>query len=305
VYTLMGMPCAKGLFHKAVAMSGGAGGRKQADAQAQTAAVLEKLGIAPENAKELETVPYPVLNDAANAVRFMASPVIDGDYYPACTVNNGVVSELCRDIPLIVTKTFAEMNSNLQTCLFVSMEEGRMVDWDEATVNAKLQKKFGDKADAIVEAFKEAYPLHETKDVLFIANRDNAQAIAKANQGGAPVWQGVFAWNLPLFGGVTGWHTGGDMAYIFYNADKVPYIVAGNEEGAERFQYACASALIAFAYTGNPSTPQLNWPAFTVEEGATMVFDEVSQVGYYHDRKLQELLPPRMSFWGDGGPLFR
>ena len=305
VYTLMGMPNAQGLFHKAVAMSGGAGGRTQEEARAQTAAVLEKLGIHPENAKEMETIPYVRLAEAAEEAHYNASPVIDGDYYPASTIEDGVAVPMCRDIPLIVTRTFAEMNSNLQTCLFVSMEEGHMVDWDEATVDKKIRKKYGDKADAIVEEFKKAYPLHNIRDVLFIANRDNSQAIAKAKQNGAPVWQGVFAWNLPLFGGVTGWHTGGDMAYIFHNADKVPYIIAGNETGAKRFQNSCTSALIAFAYTGDPSTPQLPWPAFTAEEGATMIFDEVSQVGYYHDKKLQELLPSNLIFWGDGGPLFR
>ena len=35
---------------------------------------------------------------------------------------------------------------------------------------------------------------------------------------------------------------------------------------------------------------------FTVEEGATMIFDVNSAVGYYHDAKLQELLPAGWSF---------
>lgn len=50
------------------------------------------------------------------------------------------------------------------------------------------------------------------------------------------------------------------------------------------------SALVSFAYTGDPSSELLPWAAFTIENGETMVFDDVSQVINYPDEKLIVLI---------------
>ena len=42
---------------------------------------------------------------------------------------------------------------------------------------------------------------------------------------------------------------------------------------------------------GDPSTAELTWPAFTVEGGETMIFNNAGgEVRYYHDAELMELL---------------
>ena len=39
------------------------------------------------------------------------------------------------------------------------------------------------------------------------------------------------------------------------------------------------AAWIAFAHSGNPDVPELlSWPAYDLEQRATMIFDKVSQV---------------------------
>ena len=51
-----------------------------------------------------------------------------------------------------------------------------------------------------------------------------------------------------------------------------------------------ASALVSFAYTGDPSSDLIAWAPFTVEGGETMVFDDESQVVSYPDLELQEII---------------
>lgn len=292
VYALMGTPRARGLFHKAFVLSGDTDGVYRKEAQETTARLLEELGISPDEIKKLETIPYADLANAGKKIGFRAMPVIDGDFYPERTLKDGKFSGLCRDIPLIVSTTYGEMSSNLQRCLFLDYEEGHMAGWSAGTVEEKLREDFGDRAEEIKKEFREAYPLHDIRDVLFIHRRNNDQATAKYLQGGASVYQAVFAWKLPIFGGVTAWHTGGDVPFLFHNADRLSYVIAGAQEEAHRYQDACTNALLAFVYSGDPSTPELQWEPFTAGRGETMVFDSESRLRYYHDQKLMALLPP-------------
>lgn len=60
-----------------------------------------------------------------------------------------------------------------------------------------------------------------------------------------------------------------------------------------------STAWLAFARTGNPSTPQLPWPAWRNDTGATMVFDIESRVvnGFRDDeRKLLVATPTKGPF---------
>ena len=53
-----------------------------------------------------------------------------------------------------------------------------------------------------------------------------------------------------------------------------------------------AGCFIAFAKTGNSSTPELPWPAFDPITRPTMIFDTRSGVQNHPDRDLLALLPP-------------
>ena len=66
--------------------------------------------------------------------------------------------------------------------------------------------------------------------------------------------------------------------------------IAGDEEAAETVSKTMANALVNFAYTGNPSQEGLEWPAFTCENGETMIFDRESEVRNYHDKEFMELI---------------
>ena len=300
-WTLMGMPAARGLFNKAVILSGWPVGIPQAEARDKTAAILDKLHINAGNIHDIETVPFYDLGSAAVECEFHAYPVIDGEYYPQMTIHEGNVSDLAKDIPTIITTTMGEMRSTLQGCLVLGYEENHACEWDDETVLMKLRNKFGDAADAMIPAFRQAYPYHDIRDLLYTMKRNNDHALAKAGQNGAPVYQGIFAKNIPVYGGVTPWHTGGDVPYILRNADKIPYIIAGDEDAMLRYQDMTSQMLISFAKDGQPQADDTKWPPFTVEEGKTLVMDEQFYIQPFHDRKLMELWPdikPSFAFRG-------
>ena len=162
-------------------------------------------------------------------------------------------------------------------------------NYTEEDIKAAYEAKYGDKAEAVMEAFQKAYPDHDLFDGLYIQNRSNNVAYSFAEAGGK-AYEYVASYIMPMFGGVTPWHTGGCIGWFFRNTDVMHTWIAGDEEAAETVSKTMANALVNFAYTGNPSQEGLEWPAFTCENGETMVFDRDSEVRNYHDQEFMELI---------------
>ena len=82
VCTLMGMPAAKGLFHKAIAQSGSnVTGTPRASATRAAQTVLERLNLKPNQVSELHRLSTDQLLGAIRGVNF--APVVDGKNLPA------------------------------------------------------------------------------------------------------------------------------------------------------------------------------------------------------------------------------
>lgn len=79
VLTLMGMPEAQGMFHRAWISSAATGWRDVDHAQAQTRDVLEQAGVA--SAAELAALPYLDILEAANRAGFSAGPVTGSEAF--------------------------------------------------------------------------------------------------------------------------------------------------------------------------------------------------------------------------------
>ena len=254
------------------------------EAQEDAAKLIEHLGLQDEEdpVATLKTMNYADLRTACDEIGIRSwGTVNDGEYFQG-TVVDGKYNENAKDIPLVLSTVFSEMGSQLQQMMFVRSDLNSVEQMYPGEPMDELTAQYGDKAEAIAEEFEKAYPCRDLTDVLTInANRTNDLAIEKAQDGGQ-IWQAVFAYKLPVFGGSNAWHTGGDVPFIFHNADKIPYLIAGDEENAY--------ALLAYAKTGDPSTEALQWPQFTVENGETMIFDNESAVENYHDVKLLELV---------------
>lgn len=290
---------AKGLFHKAVLASGGGigvNGTARADAQAATEKLVESLGLAGKSKEEIVTalteMDWNDLMTACKAVGAGRSYVMDGDFLKA-KEENILIS---KDIPVMTTKVITEMIGNAVNTTgprlmseedFMSHMFGTLSDEE---VMAKLTAKYGDYTADICAAYQEAYPGHDLYELLYLPNRNNSVALDKVALGGAPVYQAVYAWTYPLFGGATAAHTQGDFPLVFHTLDRVDWQIAGNEVEAYKLADICSRALVNFMKNGDPSQDGLAWPAFTAEGGETMIFDTVSAVRGYHDQKLMELI---------------
>ena len=295
VQALMGMPAAEGLFNKVVLQSSASDGQPSLieDRRAQSDAVLEILGITAENIKDIEDVPFDELLAAAEEAGLGYGACVDGGYYPAKAWVNGEEIEMSKDIPVMASTSFAEFSDNFATMVQAQAFDGYYrPDMTEEDVIAALTERYGDRTDAIIEAYREAYPHKDLFDALYInRGRNNNVAMMRATNGGAPVYQAIYAMGYPVFGGVSNIHTGGDLPYLFNNIDTINVLIAGNEANAQKLADTASAYLCNFAKTGDPNGEGLpEWPAFDAETGYTMILDEVCEARPFHDVELLGLM---------------
>lgn len=301
VSSLMAAPSAKGLFHKATVQSGSylTSFTERDVAQKVSAALLDELKLTPAQADSLQKMPYERLYEAgkkamrkvgqslkgANMPAFGLSwgPIHDGTFLPY-QPSDAAAMELSKSIPLLVGSTKTEFGPfNPAT---------RVTDMDQA--KASLKKQFGDKADAYMAAVKKAYPEtsnpsdYLTVDIGFRAGTIR-QANAKAVAGAAPVYMYLFAWSSPVNDGIYKSMHCMELPFVFDNISRCEEMTGGGKE-AHALADKMSRAWIAFARTGNPNHSGLpTWPAYTAENGATMLFDNVNKVKNHPDKELLQI----------------
>ena len=277
VSILTGMPAAKGLFHRAIVMSGSQNtGVAPSDATAATEKFMASAGA--KSVDELQRMPMEQLRAAAAKASFNLQPVLDGTTLPAHPYDP-VATPLSADVPLIIGTVEHESTFTRGTPL-------------DAIDDASLRKLVKDETrgtDAQVEQLIDVYrkdrPGVSNVDLAQILisdfgyrGRANVMANAKVEQGAAPVYSYLFTWKSPVREGkLKSFHTL-DIPFAFNNIE-----VAASMTGAGQERYALADKIsTAFATFAREGAPQHNglphWPAYTVEGRATMVFDEECRV---------------------------
>ena len=323
VLALMTSPYAKGLFRKGIVESGatetmGVIFTPEDASERVTELTLEKLGITPDRIDELQNVSYEELTAASNEALAQAGeefqipaalgsgyslswePVVDGDFLPTDPVTEDSFAEAGRDIPLLIGSNLNEWETVDLMSNQAETQYDNKTTWTEEETRQHLEEKYGDQTDEIVDAFLKAYPHRTAADALYVDSRVIRLPILKimshkADQGGAPVYAYMFNWESPVLPGtIMAFHTS-EIPFVFNNIDKAVMQIGGGEE-ARRIEDAMSQAWINFARTGDPSTEEMEWPAYTREEGATMMFDTVQEVVYHHDQELMALLAPNYEY---------
>lgn len=198
--TLMAMPAAKGLFHRAIIESGSLLRADDKETATQTAkVVLSKLGLAENQVDELQSIPADKLYAAAEAGGSRSvGPVVDGHSVPR-QIWDPTAPEISADIPLIIG------NCKDEATLF-STEDEALFHLDEAGLRDRLVKA-GIPASSVaplLAAYHRDHPRDTPSDIYFRISTDRGarwnavrQAELKIAQGKANVYLYYFAWDAP------------------------------------------------------------------------------------------------------------
>jgi para-nitrobenzyl esterase len=282
VSTLMAMPGAKGLFHKACVQSGSTLRVQDADAGTKNAkSLMSKLGI--NKVEELLNVPAVDLLKAGSS----SGPVVDGHSLPHQTWDPKAPA-VAAGIPMIIG------NCKDESSLFVLNNES-LYSLDEAGLRAALVESGlpDTMLDRLVTLYHRDHPKESPSDLYFRISTDHGPRRSVAKQaelqlanGNASVYIYYFQWNTPLVDG---------KVRAFHTADLPLEMRLVRYPESERLSRQLSGAWAAFARSGNPSQKGLPWPAYTASDRATMMFD-ASGTGAINDpdrdeRKMLKELP--------------
>ncbi|MBR4233297.1 MAG: carboxylesterase/lipase family protein, partial [Bacteroidales bacterium] len=197
VGSIMCMPSAKGLFHKAMVYSGViVGSNTTATSSKLGEAVAKELGLTAETIDKIQTVPYDELNKAGQrataGLRGIAggfAPTMDGEVMVSQPFKPAF-ADFSKNIPIIIGTTRNEFGTNYY---------GKEVTLDEA--KKILAPTFGDDTDAFIQAYFEAYPDGTLQDMLSLDRTFRYNSVVSCrginDQGAAPVWNYLFDWQKP------------------------------------------------------------------------------------------------------------
>ncbi|GIU79023.1 MAG: carboxylic ester hydrolase [Bryobacteraceae bacterium] len=307
VTTLLGMPSAAGLVHRAAAQSGGGGNPPDAELSAEFAKrVFAELGVS--GIAALQKMEWARLNAAANAVAAkMNPPMGPGGPVPAPgTAKPRVGNGPTVDGRVITLRSFydaaPEISKNVPILFGSVSEEGNIMRFrpTEAEWLATLTKMYGEgKAKALVEGLKKAYPRKSIRTLSYMCGgsslntlnmRNNVTRMAtlKYNQKGAPVFTYYFTWQSPMLEDAGAWHTS-ELAFCFDNTERCAQ-GTGNGPEARALARKMATAWANFARTGNPSQPGLRWDPFDPQRCQTMVFDHECRMVDDPEGELRKIL---------------
>lgn len=302
VSTLMAMPAAKGLFHKAAVQSGSALRMSTADDSARMAAeVLAQLGLGASQVGQLHDLPAARLVSAmiAASMKFPATPpgrgpmagrptwgpTVDGRILPNHPFDPAAPA-ISAHIPMLIGTVLNESSPSQSDPLAELLTE------DEMTM--QVAQTFGTRSETILAAARKIYPKVRPVELLSLIARPRTNAILqaerKAAQGAAPAYLYLFAWKTPILDGRPRAFHCSEIPFVFDNTDVAAFATGGGP-GPRALAAHVSDAWITFARTGNPSHGGLPpWPAFSTDTGPVMVFDSACAVEHDSDRELRRLV---------------
>jgi para-nitrobenzyl esterase len=297
VSTLLSMPAARGLFHRAAVQSGSLVTHLPREAAAQVAqAFIERLGLTRTNFDQIQHLPWTQLLAAQSAVGAQAfAPVPDGNHIPAHPLDAEVASQ-SDHVPLIVSTTLDDAGLFFDR---FAMTEEQLAD--------TLSAAHGARAATLRKAYREHFPakspylLHAqiVTDAGF-RRFAHAQAESKAARQGAAVYAYLWEWACPAFDGKFGALHAMDVSASMHNERDA--ILGSGSIDARHMCDALASTWLAFAKTGDPNNPHIPyWPRFDSLQRATLVFDRNTRVERDPHGALRKLwldMPPAASVLG-------
>jgi para-nitrobenzyl esterase len=277
ISTLLAMPPAKGLFHKAIIESGSAlKGIHREDANKMTERILTKLGLQKNQVDELQKLPMAQLLSAIDTrgaaqgtAPFSLAPVVDGRALPSDPFDPAA-PEISAEIPLIIGSVNTEGT-------FFTPPDSPLFSLDEAGMRTRLATRFGEAADKFIDLYRKEAPNASPSQIYFMVNAFPSAAITQAERkvalGKAPVYMYLFTWETPVEGGKRHSPHTVELPFVFNNPMEQPEEV-GNGPELQPLADKVSGAWTAFARTGNPNIAGVpKWLPYTTNERATMIIN--------------------------------
>ncbi len=283
VSTLLGMPEARGLFHRAVIQSGPSlSGISKEDAAVNTAEIMDRLSV--DSIDELVALPAAdLLKAVASPVTARTSPsmrpVVDGVHLPA-DMFTPEAAPSAANVPILIGYSKDEYT------LYVNSSEtfGQL---DEAGLMDSLAA-YGDAAETLVKTFRTSRPDASPWD-LMIAIRSarfgiGTVRLAERAQKVAPVY--MYVLEFPSNDRLKA-HHGSEIQYIFRN----PSSADGSRAEVQAMMDTMSDTWVQFARTGNPNHEGIpEWPTYNLDSRASMVFDTKTKV-------VNDIRPAERTVW--------
>jgi para-nitrobenzyl esterase len=286
--TLMAMPRAEGLLHRAALLSGPMVRAQEAHvATAVAEQVLKAVGLTPKELHRLhdlpvrqlleaaETVGVPIsagLADGASASAFMPlQPVVDGRVLPTHPMDPTAPATAAK-VPVMVGSTKDDMKMMMLGMPWF----GKLT---EEGLQQMAAHAFGDAAGRALEAYRRHHPdldptevasMFVTDRVMWMGGIDLAER--KVAAGAAPAYLYRFDWETDALGGVLGATHGIDIPFALDNWAGNP--MAGKREGNAEVARLTSETFVRFAQQGHPNHADVpHWEPYSLEDRATFVFD--------------------------------
>jgi len=257
-------PEAKGLFQRAVGMSGSPFGGMLgpvplAKAEAQGVALARELGA--NSIADLRAVPGDKLITATSP----RDPIVLDGKVMTGTAEEVFARRQQNDVPVLIGYTRDESFRPLGPVA------------DRAALEKAVRARFPEQADAILAAYASGDPARDAADIARDATvgfQMSQWAAAQARFGSKPAYGYLFTRRQPYAPGISfsdhdpatvgAYHTG-DVPYWLRTRDSLNMFRATRiwEPGDLSLEREMSGALLAFARTGVPASPTLGaWPAF-------------------------------------------
>ncbi len=293
VSTLMAMPAAQGLFHKAVVESGSFFRATSIESAIEIAyEFLRQLGVRSTNLERLETIDTASFADVfqrmQGALGLRLGPVVDGRSLPRHPFDPDA-PPASGQVPLIVGHCEDEMP------LLMDMQPRDSLTSFKTLRQALTQVLALEDAcvKEIIDLYEQELPgcpdswayARIISDASF-GQAANRQAELKALQGPS-TYKYLFGYAPPVEGGIYG---------AFHTAELPLLLRHVKYQESEALSCRLADAWANFARFGDPNTDDFAWPRFDINRRATAVFglDSTkleSDPGQSHRELWQRILP--------------
>ena len=295
VATLMSMPGARGLFHRAIIESGAVLRLTTPDDAVKYADLLiSELGLKHGQVHELQAMPMERLLDADAAVQRKLTPrepgmapntpMVDGKAIPSHPWDPRGPA-ISAGIPLLIGYAHTEET-------LYDRPTPEKLALDEAGLRERVSKRLGQDPTRVIDAFRKANPKASPWDLWILIATDHPRgtytrelAKRKADQRGAPAFAYRYDWETPEGGGhMRSPHTI-EIQFVFNNIRIAGPLISKMPE-AYALAEKTSAAWAAFARTGDPNTPKLpKWAPYSGAARETMLFNDECRMVADPDRE--------------------